>query len=331
MEASLLALAQPDIGISEWRNIHQAFQSGYLTHRGEWEAKFEMLFHKRFGRKALATSSGTAALHIALLSCGIGHGDEVILPVLTFGGAAAVVRQVGAKPVFVDVKDDYCMNWELALKAHTRKTKAIIPTHLYGERCEFWATGVKVIEDSCEALGYVDPSTADFTAYSFYGNKVITTGEGGMLLGNADRRYRDGGFTQDYDMEVAGLNYRMTNMQAAIGCAQFSRLSELLSKRNKVVETYKKYINGIGKWLFVIQVEDPKDLSKYLSKHGIEARPVFKPLHLTQAFKCEGSYPVSERLWKHGLCLPVGTHIKESDAIMIAKLVRDYGLVEYKS
>jgi len=318
-----IPLAKPDFGQNETRHLWFAVKDGYLTHRGEYERKFERLFTKTTGKPSLATSSGTGALHCALLALGIGRGDEVIVPTLTFGSTASVVVQVGAKPVFVD---GVPMDWELVKKAVTKKTKAIIPVHIYGERCHFEDIGIPIIEDSCEALGYVEP-TGTFAAYSFYGNKVITCGEGGMLVGNdlvRAAQFRDGGFDADYDMSVAGLNYRMTNMQAAIGFAQLERLKELLEKRNKVVATYQKWIEGFGKWLFVAKTHNPKALQEHLKKHGIESRPVFKPLHLTHAFNQVGYFPKAVEFWKTGLCLPTGTHVSESQAAMIAKLVREH-------
>ncbi len=317
-----VALACPDLGQNETRHLWNSIRDGYLTHRGEYERKFEKLFGKRVGKDALATSSGTGALHCALLALGVGRGDEVILPTLTFGSCASVVVQVGARPVFVD---GFPMNWELVKKAVTKRTKAIMPVHLYGERCHFEDIGIPTIEDCCEALGYVAP-TGTFAAYSFYGNKVITSGEGGMLVGNVAKAYqfRDGGFDENYDMAVAGLNYRLTNMQAAIGYAQLERLDEILEKRNKVLDIYQKIVEGTGKWLFVAKTKNPSSLAAHLKQHGIETRPVFKPLHLSQAFNQVGYFPEAVNFWKTGLCLPTGAHVSEVQATTIAKLVREH-------
>lgn len=328
----MIALSKPDLTQEETRHIWLAMQSGYVTHRGEYEGKFERLFSKTVSRPALATSSGTGALHIALLSLGVGRGDEVVLPTLTFGATAAVVVQVGAKPVFVDVTDNYCMDWYKACEVMNRKTKAIIPVHLYGERCEFDSRcGIPIVEDSCEALGYVEP-TADFAAYSFYGNKVITTGEGGMLVGNIEnsRKWRDGGFNADYEMVCAGLNYRMSNISAAIGYAQLTRLNEILDKRKKCLDVYNEHLKGRGKWLFVVDCENPRSLAEHLKKHGVETRPVFKPLHLTEAFKSPKVFPVAERLWSRGLCIPTGSHVSPNEAKQICKLITDHERPEHR-
>lgn len=315
-------VAKPDLTQHELRHLYKAVDSGYLTHRGEYEGKFERLFSKTVSRQAMATSSGTGALHIALLSLGIGRGDEVIVPDLTFGATASVVVNVGARPVLVD---GVPMNWEKVKRAITARTKAIIPVHIYGERCHFEDIGIPIIEDSCEALGYVEP-TGTMAAYSFYGNKVITSGEGGMLVGYNERSksFRDGGFTDTYDMVCCGLNYRMTNMQAAIGYAQLERLDDILKARNIALGVYNDMLDGFGKWLFVAKTKNPASLAAHLKKHDIESRPVFMPLHLTKAFQNGGSFPESVKFWKTGLCLPTGTHVTKDRANFIAKKVQEH-------
>jgi perosamine synthetase len=315
-------VAKPDLTQHETRHLYKAIESGYLTHRGEYEGKFERLFSKTVSRPAMATSSGTGALHIALLSLGIGRGDEVIVPDFTFGATASVVANVGAKPILVD---GVPMDWNKVKQAITRRTKAIIPVHIYGERCHFEDVGIPIIEDSCEALGYVEP-TGTMAAYSFYGNKVITSGEGGMLVGYNERSkgFRDGGFTEDYDMHCFGLNYRMTNMQAAVGFAQLERLQEILNARNAGVSVYKDMLDGMGKWMFVAKTRNPESLAAHLKQRGIESRPVFKPLHLTKAFEFHGSFPESVKFWKTGLCLPTGTHVTKEHAHFIAKQVLEH-------
>lgn len=309
--ATPLALAQPDLTGNERKYLLEAFDSGYLTHAGTWEERFEREFGNWIGRPSIATSSGTGALHCALLSLGVGAGDQVIVPALTFSATASVVVQCGAVPVFVDIRpDNFGINWEHSRRAVTRRTKAVISVHLYGEDAGFEDVGVPVIEDACEALGMVPPR-GHLTAYSFYGNKVITTGEGGMLCGNLGRAraFRDGGFTRDYDSVVAGLNYRITNLQAAIGCAQLERIDELVEKRLANAKTYADTIPGKGKWLYVADVQNPTALARALAKEGIDTRPVFRPLHLTQAFRQPRKFKHAERVWERGLCLPTGPHV----------------------
>lgn len=322
--AALVALAKPSLEGNERKYLLEAFDSGYLTHHGLFEDRFENEFGRWIGRPSLATSSGTGALHLALLSLGIGRGDEVILPALTFGATASVVVQVGARPVLVDVEPDtFGINWRHARGKVNRRTKAVISVHLYGEDAGIEDLGVPVIEDSCEGLGMV-PVRGHLAAFSFYGNKVMTTGEGGMLCGNLGnaRKYRDGGFTtQDYSMEVPGLNYRMTNLQAAIGCAQLERIDELVGRRLQNAQRYAQALKGKGKWLFVASTPNPVSLASHLRASGIETRPVFRPLHLTPAFKDVGKFKSAEKIWETGLCLPTGPHLTEEQQEKVIQLV----------
>lgn len=313
MEASI-ALAAPDLTGNERKYLLEAFDSGYLTHNGSFEDRFENEFGRWIGRPALATSSGTGALHIALLSLGVGPGDEVIVPCLAFCATASVVVACGARPVLVDVTEDFGINWQHVRSKVNKRTKAVISVHLYGEDAGYEDVGVPVIEDGCESLGIVPPR-GHCTAYSFYGNKVITTGEGGMLCGNLGnaRHYRDGGFDHQYNSVVAGLNYRMTNLQAAIGCAQLERIDELVNRRLGNAARYKSALNGRGKWLFVAECPNPVSLAGHLRANGIDSRPVFRPLHMTQAFRQAGKFKNAERIWETGLCLPTGPHLSPED------------------
>jgi perosamine synthetase len=151
--------------------------------------------------------------------------------------------------------------------------------------------------------------------YSFYGNKPLTTGEGGMLcgqFGNA-RDWRDGGFDQDYRNALPGLNYRMSNMQAAVGLAQLERFDRLLSLRSRNADLYKRHLLGRGRWLFCVECEDPRGLQKHLEDNGIQSRPIFNPLHLSPAFRqyAKGRYKNSEEVWMTHLALPTGPHLQK--------------------
>ena len=268
----------------------------------------------------MATSSGTGALHCALLSLGIGHGDEVIIPNLTFGATASVVIAVGARPILVDVSPEtWGLDHELVKWCVTWKTRAIIPVHLYGEDAgDFRQFRVPVIEDACESLGFV-PMRGLMTCYSFYGNKIITTGEGGMIcgdFGNA-REWRNGGFNKDYLCQVPGLNYRMTNMQAAVGLAQIERFDELIGIRKRNLEIYNRRLKGKGKWLFVAELDDPMKASEMLKANGVASRPVFPPLHRSPAFRyyATGSFPVSDAIYEHGLALPTDATPEQTNFI----------------
>lgn len=322
-------LARPILEGNESKYLKECIDTGYVTHAGRFEGDFEKAFGERFKTPCIATSSGTGALHLALLALGVGPGDEVLVPNLTFGATASVVLAVGAKPVLVDIDPEtWGMDRKRVLGVLNKKTRAIIPVHLYGESAgDFRQFGIPVIEDACEALGLV-PLQGDFTAYSFYGNKIITTGEGGMLCGRDLRDaegYRDGGFDKNYRNTVPGLNYRMTNMQAAIGLAQLERFDELLSARLRNAAAYASQLKGRGKWMFVAEVDNPIAVAERLKTNGIDTRPAFTPLHLSPAFRqyAKGRYKTSEEIWQRGICLPTGPHVTLNDVDRIVELVND--------
>ncbi len=207
---------------------------------------------------------------------------------------------------------------ELVKEKMTRKTRAIIPVHLYGEDAgDFRDLGV-VIEDACESLGFV-PMRGLMTCYSFYGNKIITTGEGGMVCGylGSAREWRNGGFGKDYLCQWPGLNYRMTNLQAAVGLAQLERFDERMAIRKSNLEIYNRRLKGKGKWLFVAEVDEPVKVADMLKKNGVASRPVFPPLHRSPAFRHygAGSFPVSEYIWEHGIALPTDASAEQTNFI----------------
>lgn len=327
-----IPLSKPDLTGNELKYVTDAINSGWITHKGKYVKKFEEDFASYIGQPSLSCSSGTAALHLALLACGVGPGDEVIVPNLTFANTASVVVHVGAKPVLVDVNKNFCMDVEQIKKRISHRTKAVIPVHLYGLSCDMEAImnlanyhEFSVIEDCCEALWLIPKG--HYAAYSFYGNKTITTGEGGMLCGKdlqLAKDYRDGGFDSEYYHSVHGLNYRMTNLQAAIGCAQLERADEFIGKIIWNAQQYRHRLAGDGRWLFVAEVSDPKSMQRNLLGYGIETRPVFWPLHLMGCYKQSGEFPNSVNLWKHGLCLPTGPHISERDVDFICEKVEQF-------
>lgn len=319
-------LALPDLSGNELKYLTECVTSGFVTHNGRFEKEFEDAFSERFGVPALATSSGTGALHLALLSLGIGPGDEVIVPDLTFGATASAVLAVGARPVLVDVDPEtWGIDRTRILAYLNKKTRAIIPVHLYGSDAgDFTQFGIPVVEDACESLGIV-PIRGDMACYSFYGNKVITTGEGGMLcgkFGNA-KAWRDGGFDSEYRCHVPGLNYRMSNMQAALGLAQLERLDSLLEARLENASRYAEQLPGNGKWLFVVQVDNPIALQGKLKEAGFDSRPVFTPLHRSPAFRqyAKGKFKVSDSIWERGLCLPTGPHLTKEKQEKVIQIV----------
>ncbi len=320
-----IPIAKPDLAGNELKYVTDAVKSGWLTHRGKYEPLFEKALTAYLGKPTIATSSGTGALHLALLALGIGPHDEVIVPNLTFAAPASAVLAVGARPVLVDVRRDQpTLDWYEVKAKVNHKTKAIIPVHLFGEDADVkYFRNAAIIEDACEAFGYIKPR-GDFFCLSFYGNKIITTGEGGALTGpdlTIAAKYRDGGFNQEYYHDTPGLNYRMTNLQAAVGCAQIERIQSILDARNKVLEIYKS-LPGVGKWLRVVTTDRPEHLRSYLKAHGVETRPMFYPLHLMPPYKQYGGFPNSEYWWKNSVLLPVT--VTEDQAHFIVEKVNEH-------
>ena len=330
-------MAAPDVGERERAHLLNAFDSGYLSHRGQWVEQFQVDFSQYLhAGQSLACSSGTAAMHLALLACGVGPGKKVIVPDICFPTVASVVKHMGARLVIVDVGEDHLIDPDKVEARLDSNTKAVIAVDLYGENANalnVLATickdaEVPLIQDACESLGFVAPY-GDYVVYSFFANKVMTTGEGGMLVGkdlDVAKTYRDGGWDENYRMTLPGLNYRMTNLQAAIGCAQLTRLPEMLSVYRHQVSRYATHFNGYGKWMFVMDCKLPVIMQERLAKFkigGIETRPVFCPLHLQEPFKARGSYRNALKTWSTGLCLPTGTHLNDGDLNLIIDSIKE--------
>ena len=318
-------LASPVLIGNEKKYVNECLDTGYLTYKGRFEAEFERAISQYLGAPALVCSSGTAALHLALLSLGVGAGDEVIVPDLTFGTTASAVIAVGAKPVLVDVRSDtFGLDQDRIFSVLNKKTRAIIPVHLFGlDAGEFKQFGVPVIEDSAEAFGMV-PVRGRVAAFSFFANKPLTTGEGGALVGDFGnaRDWRNGGFDENYRNIVPGLNYRMTNLQAAIGLAQMERFKDLLDKRIENSEFYSRHLPGKGRWMFCLKVNNPVLAIKHFRENGVETRPMFTPLHRSPAFRVygKGKYKVSDRIWETYINLPTGPHVTEKERERITEL-----------
>lgn len=322
--ATFIPLAQPDLSGNEIAYVNEALRDGWISSSAEkFHGMFERMLSGFFGRPALATNCGTSAITLALMCAGVRPGDEVILPALTFGSPASAVRMLGAKVVFADVDETGCLDPICADRATTAKTRVIMPTHLYGNRA-YVDYDTTVIEDSCEAFGIV-PSTAEYSCYSFFANKFITTGEGGCLVSDRialARELRDGGFDEDYSMIYPGLNFCMTNLQAALGVAQMERVHELLRIRRINAKQYAGRLPGFGHWLYVAFVNDPQAMRAELKELGVETRRAFCPLHLSPAFGTTQSFPHAENIWRHGLCLPTGPHVTPGQIDYISERIK---------
>lgn len=360
-----IQVAEPDLSGNEKKYLLDALlKEGRISAGGKYVDKFENIAKRVFRRKyGLSCSNGTSALHLALLALELGPADEVIVPVLTFAATAAVVRYCGAKPVFVDVKlDDWTLDIGQLNKKLTPKTKALIAVDLYGMPCDYdelekWCSKNKImlIEDAAEAHGarYKNQPIGSFgkiSCFSFYGNKVLTTGEGGLCLTDdaklykAMKVYRNHGMKKGgiYEHDVVGYNYRMTNLQAAVGCAQFERFNTFLKKRDKISSLYKKYLSQNNNfsfqkydaakkqpicWLFsLLSQTDPNKLRKKLFDQGIDTRPFLRPMHLQKAYRefCDGEkFPNADIIYRHGLTLPTSVKMIENDIKRICVVLNE--------
>ena len=357
--------ALPSIGKEEIQNVNQCLHSGWISSNGQFIKKFENLFIKILNCKKrfpISTSSGTTALELAIKSLGINKGDEIILPNLTFGATINSVINCGSIPVIVDVESStWTIDIEKIKKNITKKTKAILAVHLYGQPCNLFDLkkiakkyNLFLIEDSAESLGAVYKKNylaieGDAACFSFYGNKNITTGEGGMVLFKKKFFFDKALIIKNHGMTIpgsyihdfVGSNYRMTNLQAAIGCAQLHKFKKFMSIRKRVFNFYNKFLNKYNYlsflpsnswsinscWLYTLTVnnltKEKRDLLICnLKLKGIEARPVFLPLSDLKPYKKYASsgddFSVSRKISYSSLSLP--THdLKKDDIVYICK------------
>jgi len=353
---------QPNLTGNETKYVVECINSTWISSKGEFIKKFEDKFSEFLNVKySAAVSNGTVALHLALLALGIGEGDEVIVPTFTYIASVNAIRYVNAKPVFVD-SDTF--TWQIdpsGIKEKiSRRTKAIMAVHIYGHPCDMDAiqgiaqeNNLFIIEDSAEAIGsYFNGkhagSIGSISTFSFFGNKVITTGEGGMVCTNDERLYelvvrlKGQGLAknQEYFHDIIGYNYRMTNICAAIGCAQLERIEEILDKKYRLAEYYKDSIKNLGieyhkasenvkhsYWMFTILVnseEERTKLRKFLSERGIETRPAFHPVHTMPMYLENEPYPVAEDLGKRGINLPSYPDLTKADISFITSTIASF-------
>ncbi len=353
-----LPITEPSLGGNEMKYVSDCISSVWISSQGGYIGRFEEATCTFLGGgTALCTSSGTASLQLALAALKVGPGDEVVVPNITFGATANAVIHAGATPIFVDIASDtWTMDPAAFAAAVTSRTRAVIPVHLYGHPCDMdpimetaRENGIFVIEDCAESLGaeYKGRKAGligDVGCFSFFANKVITTGEGGMVVTrNPDLHarmelLRDHGMSKErrYWHLEPGYNFRMTNLQAAIGLAQIERIEDFLDARSRIVARYHQRLgayDGIHTppeapwaynihWLYSIQVEaavcgfERDTLAEKLKEEGIDTRPVFPPLHIQPAFGGGGPglFPESERFAAAGLSLPTSNSMTVDDA-----------------
>ena len=363
MQNYKIPIYKPDLGGNVKRYVNECLDTGWISSRGRFVTEFESNFAKKIGIEyAASVSNGTVALHLALLALGIGIGDEVIVPTLTYIASVNAVHYCNATPVFTDsVRNTWQIDPEEILRNITPRTRAIMVVHLYGQACDMDAImaiareyRLFVIEDCAEAFGtlYKDRHVGSFgsiSTFSFFGNKTITTGEGGMVVSSdktlieAARRLKGQGLApnREYWHEIVGYNYRMTNVQAAIGLAQLERTDEFVSRKRKIAALYAKLLHGLpieihneapetfhSYWMSSILVDHANhrdQLRKHLASVGIETRPLFYPVHSmpmhSQNFR---RFPIAEDISSRGINLPSYPSLSDAQVISICQEIEKF-------
>jgi perosamine synthetase len=368
---TFIPVCEPLLAGNELQYVNDAVSTGWISSSGKYVGAFERAFASYCGaRYGVAVCNGTVALHLMLVAAGIGKGDEIIIPSFTMAASAFAVCYTGALPVFVDAdKDTWNIDTSKIEEKITKKTKAIMPVHIFGNPCDVLTIGeivrqynLLVLDDAAEAHGaeYNGVKTgmlADMTAFSFFANKNITTGEGGMIVTNNKKYYdrlryfKNVCFPLDapriYEHSDIGFNYRLSNIHASIGLAQTEKADYYRDLRIKNALLYKKHLSGIEgiqfqydepnglnvHWMNAILIDPvkfgkPKErVIEYLKTNGIETRLLFTGMHKQDALKkygcdCSGDYPVCEGLTKNGFYLPSGSGLKEDEIIFICNNIR---------
>jgi len=377
-----IPLSVPEINGNEWKYVKECLDTNWVSSVGPFVNRFEQMLAEYVDAKyAVATVNGTAALHTALLVSGIQPGEEVLVPALTFIAPANAVRYAGAWPVFLDVEANHWQldpqkvnefieqqcQWnagKLVNKTSGRRIHAILPVHILGHPCDIDALfeiarkfDLAVVEDATECLGakYKNRkvgSQSDIACFSFNGNKVITTGGGGMIVtGNpewAERaRYlttqaKDDPF--EYVHNEIGFNYRLTNVQAAIGCAQVERLESFVNRKREIAAIYDRELQSVRginfmkeaswafstSWLYTILINeseygfDSRGLLEQLNRNGIQSRPLWQPMHRSPAHKNSQSFNVhvADALHRDAVSLPCSVGLTDADQARVISAIQ---------
>lgn len=348
-------VARPSFSDNEMRYVSECVRSSWVSSQGPFLERFENEMAQLTGAQfGVATSSGTTALHLLLAALGVGGGDEVIVPTLTFVATVNAIRYCGAIPIFVDSSwDGPSLDVTRVANLVGPRTRAILAVHLYGEPADHERLheiasrhDLALVYDSAEALGTLyhgQPigGLGVASVYSFFGNKVLTTGEGGLVVTN-DIALRDRlrflrGQGQDprkrYWFTEVGFNYRMTNLQAGLGLGQLERLPNALSARSEIAQTYKRVLRNVPEVTFIAPVDPGNEspwlvtisvtglsrdlLAQRLLEDGIETRPVFYPVHTLPPYLTKGDFINAERFASTGISLPTydTLHVEEAEWI----------------
>jgi dTDP-4-amino-4,6-dideoxygalactose transaminase len=345
-------VASPCFKGNERKYLEDVLNSGIISSQGKYIPEFERDFADYNGSKhGVACSSGTAALTIAVQSLHLNPTDEIIVPEFTMVASAWAVEYGGAKPVFVDCKDDLNIDVDKIEKRINERTKAIMPVHVYGRKCDMDRImdisrryNLRVIEDSAESHG-IKP-TGDIACFSLYGNKIITAGEGGIAVTNDDsldyqmRHLRSMAFSADHDFlhPKRANNFRMTNLQAAVAKAQLEQLPEFLQRRREIEGYYNNGLTDVKGvklmpkrdvvWFYDVLVEKRAELQKHLKENGIETRQFFKPMSRQPMYSGN-----KEITWKNlnankfgetGIYLPTYVELTPEDQNYIMDKIKEF-------
>ena len=362
-----IPILEPVLKGNEMRYIQECIETNWISSQGRFVRDFEYLFGELHSNQfAISVSNGTNALHLSLKTLDIGDGDEVIVPNITFAACSNAVIHSGATPVFCEINSQtWCICPFEAEKLITNKTKAIMIVHLYGQVADIDAFkeltkkyGLFLIEDCAEAIGssYKGKPVGTFgdaATFSFFGNKTISTGEGGMILfkeknlAEKTRILRDHGMNPEkkYWHELVGYNYRLTNIQAAIGLAQLERFKEIVQKKMMIFQWYKSFLENVegvaqlpieleisqnSNWLFTLLLDNSIDknfIMKKLLNNGIESREVFYPLNEMPPYRiynCSKKLTNSKRISKQGISLPSSVNLNFEDVSFICNTLKKY-------
>lgn len=358
----MIPVYQPYFTGREKEYVNQCLDSTWISSKGEFISRFERSFAHYIGAThATTVCNGTVAIHLALEALGIGPGDEVIVPTLTYIASVNTIIQAGATPIFVDsLERTWQIDPEDVKRKITPSTKAVMVVHLYGLPCDMDAItaicaehGLLLIEDCAEAFGsrYKGQHVGTFgdaATFSFFGNKTITTGEGGMVVTKSkevmERAYhlKNQGVSQtrEYWHDAVAYNYRMTNICAAIGLAQLEQADSILAKKRQIAMWYQEGLAGLplrihaeeqgtvhSFWMCSIVVDDSaarQPLRDHLKRAGIETRPLFYPSHTLPHCATNKSFPIAESLASRGINLPSYPSLERKDVEFVIYNVRKF-------
>lgn len=359
-------VAMPDVGEREVELTSDAVRSTWISSTGRYLEEFESRFARACEvEHAIAVANGTVALHLALVALGIGPGDEVIVPSLTYIASANAITYTGATPVFADVRaDTWCIDPDHVSALVTPRTRAILPVHLYGTPCDMGALqeiatrhGLAIVEDAAEAPfaswnGTPTGGLGTIGTFSFFGNKILSSGEGGAVTTNDTalasrlRLLRGQGMDPNrrYYFPIVGYNYRLTNVAGALLCAQLDRRHELVLRRRRLFDTYDRLFRQDDRfelqtvpplasrapWLYSVltaagQGPVRDSLMAGLGERAVETRPLFIPLHQLPPYAVgrHSSLPVTEDLSSRGFSLPTSSTYSPDDAVEVVRRLRE--------